>query len=100
MEEAYRADAADVGARRLVGVGIHLAVVSAHDGLDTPGRCRSACWRCSGSGAVTRGRVAYLFRLPNAVDPSCSVSSGSLRRETPRQVVVHATCNNIKCSTN
>ena len=34
MEEAYRADAADVGARRLVGVGIHHAVVSAHDGLE------------------------------------------------------------------
>ena len=34
MKAAYRADAADDGARRPVGVGIHHAVVSAHDGLE------------------------------------------------------------------
>ena len=34
MEAAYRADTAEVGARRPVGVGVHHAVVSAHDGLE------------------------------------------------------------------
>ena len=34
MEATYRADAAEDGARRAVGVGIHHAVVSAHDGLE------------------------------------------------------------------
>ena len=34
MEAAYRADAAEDGARRPVGVGIHHAMVSAHDGLE------------------------------------------------------------------
>ena len=34
MKAAYRADAAEDGARRPVGVGIHHAVESAHDGLE------------------------------------------------------------------
>ena len=66
MEAAYRADAAEVGARRPVGVGAHHAVVSAHDGLE--GTVHAGNDRLFGDvHAVEPSHVRGSLRSPNAV---------------------------------